>query len=374
MTLLAWLEEWYQQQCNGHWEDWHGIKIETRGSPYWNVEINVAGTSLENKKFELIDQRKRSDNGWIYCTKRENSFHANGGEFNVIELVTVFKTWASDSLTTNENYYKGINLLEELSQWHCEQCDGHWEQLYHIEIITTANPGWLITIPIIGTPLENKSFKPLSVTRSKTDFVHYRVKDGKFQGFGGIKNLEELLFYFCEWRKQFQEKKKSELTWLQSWYKWHCGDFWEQHYGIDITTSKNCSWKVQINVQYIELEKRDFQSIHSKRSEHDWITCWVQSSVFHGRCSSNNLVELFTIFKKWAIQYKTYDHNNFHYQQYEQWFQEISYRKDGKQLNLKGRVEYNKVTKSDIYSPYVHEDKTPGRVRTATQEEIEKGI
>ena len=56
MELLLKLQKWYASQCDGHWEHSSGITIESMDNPGWWVKINLKGTSLENKKFELFSK------------------------------------------------------------------------------------------------------------------------------------------------------------------------------------------------------------------------------------------------------------------------------------------------------------------------------
>ncbi len=47
-----------------------------------------------------------------------------------------------------------MSALKWLEQWYAEQCDGVWEELYGITIQTLDNPGWDVTIQLIGTKYE----------------------------------------------------------------------------------------------------------------------------------------------------------------------------------------------------------------------------
>ncbi len=42
------------------------------------------------------------------------------------------------------------------------QCDGEWEHDYGIKIETLDNPGWLVSIDLLGTDLEDKSFPTIA--------------------------------------------------------------------------------------------------------------------------------------------------------------------------------------------------------------------
>jgi hypothetical protein len=38
---LAWLEQWYQEQCDGDWEHHCGVTIETLDNPGWLVQADL---------------------------------------------------------------------------------------------------------------------------------------------------------------------------------------------------------------------------------------------------------------------------------------------------------------------------------------------
>lgn len=86
-----------------------------------------------------------------------------------------------------------------LNQWFKEQCNGYWEHDSGIKIATLDNPGWLININIENTDLENINFIPISMDRTEDDWIRCFVKLRKFEAYGGIFNLNEMLKIFREW-------------------------------------------------------------------------------------------------------------------------------------------------------------------------------
>jgi hypothetical protein len=91
------------------------------------------------------------------------------------------------------------NSLNWLQDWYHSQCDGEWEHSYGIQIETLDNPGWIITIDLLETELEDCEFLEISAKRSDNDWINCLVKNGKFQGAGGSLNLLEILNVFKEW-------------------------------------------------------------------------------------------------------------------------------------------------------------------------------
>lgn len=89
--------------------------------------------------------------------------------------------------------------LEWLQNWYDSQCDSEWEHSYGIQIETLDNPGWIITIDLLETELEDREFQEILVKRSDNDWISCLVKNGKFQGAGGSLNLSEIIDIFKEW-------------------------------------------------------------------------------------------------------------------------------------------------------------------------------
>ena len=92
-------------------------------------------------------------------------------------------------------------LLDALQAWYLEQCDGEWEYLYGIKIETLDNPGWAVEIDLTGTELSNQAFAETVEERSASDWVRCSAGDGRFKGYGGPRNLIEILEHFLTWAK-----------------------------------------------------------------------------------------------------------------------------------------------------------------------------
>ena len=90
--LLARLESWYVSNCDGDWEHQRGLKIGTLDNPGWAVEIDLAGTELEDERFSEL-RRENNENDWYRCWVEGNVFFARGAGRNLRELLTVFLDW-----------------------------------------------------------------------------------------------------------------------------------------------------------------------------------------------------------------------------------------------------------------------------------------
>jgi Immunity protein 53 len=96
------------------------------------------------------------------------------------------------------------DLFGRLERWYAQCCDGSWEHQYGIRIESLDNPGWRLEVDLNGTPLYLCSYDELTVERSGTDWIRCRVRDGRFEGFGGLLNLQEILRAFLQWAEPDQ--------------------------------------------------------------------------------------------------------------------------------------------------------------------------
>jgi len=101
------------------------------------------------------------------------------------------------------------SAFEWLQQWYADHADGEWEHQNGVTIATLDNPGWSLSIDIKESELRDRAFDDMVVERSQHDWVHARVRDGRFEAFGGPGNLPELLACFRRWA---EERPRSEAA------------------------------------------------------------------------------------------------------------------------------------------------------------------
>jgi Immunity protein 53 len=102
--------------------------------------------------------------------------------------------------------------LSWLQQWFATQCDGAWEHGFGITIETLDNPGWSVKICVEGTALESARFDLVKSETSETDWILCRIVERqqgplppswqnyrRFEGFGGVRNLPDILRTFRTW-------------------------------------------------------------------------------------------------------------------------------------------------------------------------------
>ena len=98
-----------------------------------------------------------------------------------------------------------LTVFEKLSAWYEAQCNGDWEHHYGIQIETLDNPGWRVTIDLLGTNLENKPFSDISYNvDSKNNPIAAKwlcctVSNDQYIGAGDSSQLEKIIVHFCLW-------------------------------------------------------------------------------------------------------------------------------------------------------------------------------
>ena len=86
-----------------------------------------------------------------------------------------------------------------LQKFFIESCNGDWEHMDGIKIESLDNPGWSIAIQLPAALQNSVEFIPVELHRSEDDWVVCRMKTDRFEGFGGPKNLAEILDIFFGW-------------------------------------------------------------------------------------------------------------------------------------------------------------------------------
>ncbi len=114
MSVLGDLQKSYTANCNGGWEHFFGVVIETLDNPGWSVKIDLEGTTLDGKQYQAF-RRELSEEQWIYCCVEDNKFIGAGDETQLEEILKAFLSWAKSQ---NEDWLKpitdeGLQLLED---------------------------------------------------------------------------------------------------------------------------------------------------------------------------------------------------------------------------------------------------------------------
>jgi hypothetical protein len=95
MNTLARLQTWYADHCGGGWEHRHGVEIGTLDNAGWRVRIDLAGTTLAERRFdEVCDLEHELE--WIHCVVKDGRFEGTGGPHMLEEILQRFLQWASE--------------------------------------------------------------------------------------------------------------------------------------------------------------------------------------------------------------------------------------------------------------------------------------
>lgn len=93
IPILTRLQNWYTGMCDGGWEHFFGVKVDTLDNPGWRVEIDIIDTPLEKKPFEPIHIYK-SDDDFFHCVTENGKFKGAGDAAKLEEILHVFLNWA----------------------------------------------------------------------------------------------------------------------------------------------------------------------------------------------------------------------------------------------------------------------------------------
>ena len=102
MDILAQLQAWYAQHCNGEWEHSSGITIQTCDNPGWWVKVDLAGTPLQKRVFVEIaegvdEQRVALGPVWLSCYRNMNVWHGGGDAAKLERILEIFLAWADEA-------------------------------------------------------------------------------------------------------------------------------------------------------------------------------------------------------------------------------------------------------------------------------------
>lgn len=95
--------------------------------------------------------------------------------------------------------------LQRLTDWYARQCDGEWEHGYGFKIDTLDNPGVVLRVDLRGTCLESVPFEERKeATDSKDRWMVCRRNEGKFEAFGAVGRVEDLIDAFLRWAESHE--------------------------------------------------------------------------------------------------------------------------------------------------------------------------
>ena len=92
-----------------------------------------------------------------------------------------------------------MDMIESIEDWYSSVCNGDWEHTFGISIATIDNPGWMVSIDLVDTPLESHNFNAIARETNDRDWIRCWIDKVVFKGYGGTHNLREIISVFTEW-------------------------------------------------------------------------------------------------------------------------------------------------------------------------------
>ena len=201
MLAINRLTNWFKSQCEGGLEHKVRIRIETLDNPGWMIKVDLSETTHRGRKvgWRLIE---RSDCDWKILSVEDSLFNAGGGPSNLAEIINTFSDFVEylclDGKTDTYVGFEKETTLDRLCEWYTSQCDGDWEHCYVITIVSTPDPGWLVTIELFETEWEDLQQPRGCVRLSDAEWFEREILGGKFVGRSSIGQLEKVLESFLE--------------------------------------------------------------------------------------------------------------------------------------------------------------------------------
>lgn len=92
-----------------------------------------------------------------------------------------------------------MSPVEFLQSWYQAQTNGEWEHVRGVTIETLDNPGWMVRIDLLGTPLEGQTMTEIRQERAERDWLVCTVEENQFRGQGDSFKLPAILEVFQNW-------------------------------------------------------------------------------------------------------------------------------------------------------------------------------
>lgn len=189
MNLLIWLQNWYQNHCDGDWEHLYGVKIDTLDNPGWSVSIDLQETELENKPFCEI-KTDNGDNDWIVCSVRNKIFQGMGDAGKLTDIIRIFKEWA-------ESYILELKFLEDSA------C---YDMILHQQKYQIIAKDWGLNSILVGIA-ENGAVFSLDTEESEENYAVYIASSPEV-----FRKEIEIFQKFCESRSLTQSEEEEKQS------------------------------------------------------------------------------------------------------------------------------------------------------------------
>ena len=88
------------------------------------------------------------------------------------------------------------------------------------------------------------------------------------------------------------------IKWIENWFKNNCDGTWEKGFGIQITSTNNPGWELEIDLSNTSLANITIDWILNEKSSEDWYGVKIDNQKFSATGDAGKLNFLFEIFKE----------------------------------------------------------------------------
>lgn len=203
---FLWLLRWCNNQSDLKNEE-SRVTFETLDNPGWALTINLKDTTLEGKLFDKI-KIDNSENDWLRCYLSNGKFEGPGGNFNLLQIIKIFRTWAENIGVHDFKEAQDFQVEDDfvwLQKWFNSYCNGDWEHGSGIHLKSIDHKTWDLTIELLDTQLDNKNFNEVKEQYTETDWFHCYVKNYKFEARCSLSNVIKVLKIFREFSETWED-------------------------------------------------------------------------------------------------------------------------------------------------------------------------
>ena len=102
--------------------------------------------------------------------------------------------------------------VQWLQEWYAAQCNGEWEHTRGVTIESLDNPGWLLTVDLVETPLAKAEMTPVRERGGDDDWLECDIVAGQFRAAGDPAKLMRLFGAFRKFVESQQPTAEPVIT------------------------------------------------------------------------------------------------------------------------------------------------------------------
>ena len=176
-------------------------------------------------------------------------------------------------------------------------------------ICTLDNPGYMITLNLEGTNLENTPYPGIPYSENNGCWIRCTREGNHFVGYSSPEGLIKCIAEFRRWAeardsaRETRLESRNELVWLQLWYHSQCDGDWEHTYGLDISFVDGQGWQVEIDIFDTEMHDVPYDGFGVTEEGNGGTWCRRQDMKFLGSSPLNNgLTTILNEFRRLSVR------------------------------------------------------------------------